>query len=275
MTSEEMHLTSHRVSRLSENLTSVLTRICLHTPKPRSQPRLVLVSKLKPANDILALHTHPVHPQLHFGENYYQELREKAKILPKTIRWHFIGALQSNKCKPMAEEIGNLWAVESVDNTKKAAGLNKGRAALVERIGKEGEGLEKLNVFVQVNTSGEESKSGVEPQDAAELCRYIRDECPRLNLKGLMTIGAIARSQGAEEGKENEDFLTLKKVRDEVSREMGMQEGDLELSMGMSGDFTSAIRCGSDEVRIGSTVFGERPSKQDAKIKEDIEEEKA
>ncbi|KAL8951380.1 MAG: hypothetical protein Q9183_007459, partial [Haloplaca sp. 2 TL-2023] len=132
-----------------------------------------------------------------------------------------------------------------------------------------------LNVFVQINTSGEPEKSGAEPGDAAlELCKYIRDSCPHLHLKGIMTIGAIARSQGAKEGEENEDFVTLRRVRDEIAAALGMEQGELELSMGMSQDYEGAIRCGSDEVRVGSTVFGERPSKQDAKIKGDVEEEK-
>lgn len=104
-----------------------------------------------------------------------------------------------------------------MDTTKKADQLQKGREALCEReeIYKE----TPLLVFVQVNTSGEEEKSGVEPGDAAELCRHIMEKCPRLKLQGLMTIGAIARSQGVAEGKENEDFITLRDVRDRVAGE--------------------------------------------------------
>ena len=90
-----------------------------------------------------------------------------------------------------------------------------------------------------------------------------------------MTIGAIARSKGLEEGKENEDFLTLVEVRKTVVKELGMKEQDLELSMGMSEDFESAVRCGSNEVRVGSTIFGQRPAKKDAQIKEQIEDGKA
>ncbi|KAL8869977.1 MAG: hypothetical protein Q9174_003869 [Haloplaca sp. 1 TL-2023] len=289
----EMPISPARASSLSQNLAHVLSSIKSSLPPPRTTPpRLVLVSKLKPANDILHLHSpsssnsesnakpHPA--QSHFGENYYQELLEKSRILPRTIRWHFIGALQSNKCKPMAEEIPNLWAVESVDSIKKASGLEKGRSALLKKVGsgetplKEPDDLvDSLNVFVQVNTSGEAEKSGAEPGDAAlEICKHIRDSCPHLYLKGVMTIGAIARSQAAKEGEENEDFVALRRVRDELAEALGVEQGTLELSMGMSQDYESAIRCGSDEVRVGSTVFGERPSKQDAKIKEDVEEEK-
>lgn len=125
---------------------------------------------------------------------------------------------------------------------------------------------------MQVNTSGEEQKSGVEPSDATALCQHIRQHCPQLKLQGLMTIGAIARSQGVAEGKENEDFVTLRDVRRQVTSELALLEHELELSMGMSDDFESAIRCGSDEVRIGSTIFGERPAKKDAQITENAKE---
>ena len=155
--------------------------------------------------------------------------------------------------------------MESVDTKKKAEGLEKGRRALVEKEGKR----EELRVYVQVNTSGEEEKSGVGPdgQELVDLCRLIRgDECPHLKLQGLMTIGALARSQGAKEGQENEDFLKLREARDRVARDLGVENKELELSMGMSEDFESAIRCGSNEVRVGSTIFGERPPKKEAQI---------
>ena len=270
----EMRIDPARAKHLSSTISSVLSRIESAQPSSGPPVRLVAVSKLKPANDILALHSAP-HHHLHFGENYQQELLQKSTLLPREIRWHFIGALQTNKCKPLAEQIPNLWCVESVDTEKKADQLEKGRAALA---GKEEEGLDgvvPLRVFVQVNTSGEEEKSGVEPEGgAAKLCRHIREQCPHLKLQGVMTIGAIARSQGAKEGAENEDFVRLREVRDRVAEELGVQDADLELSMGMSEDFESAIRCGSNEVRVGSTIFGQRPAKGDAKIKEGVEEGK-
>lgn len=269
--SAEMRVDPARAKHLSSTITSILSRI--ESARPPSGPavRLVAVSKLKPANDILALHAAP-HNYLHFGENYQQELLQKSLLLPREIRWHFIGALQTNKCKPLAEQIPNLWCVESVDTGKKADQLEKGRAALCEKE-KEYQGV-PLRVFVQVNTSGEAEKSGVEPEGAAELCGHVREQCPHLKLQGIMTIGAIARSKEAKEGVENEDFVRLREVRDQVVKELGMQEGDLELSMGMSEDFESAIRCGSNEVRVGSTIFGARPAKEDAKIKETVEEGK-
>lgn len=265
---QEMQLDLHRAKQLADNLGNVASRIRA-IAKQRPHPvRLVAVSKLKPANDILALHQSH-HAQLHFGENYQQELLQKSLLLPQDIRWHFIGALQTNKCRPLAEQVPNLWCVESVDNEKKADQLEKGRNALAEK-SPELKGV-PLRVFVQVNTSGEQQKSGVAPEDASRLCSHIREQCPHLKLQGLMTIGAIARSTRVEEGQENEDFVKLREVKDAVAKELGFDKSNIELSMGMSNDFESAIRCGSDEVRVGSTIFGERPPKKDAQIKEHIE----
>ena len=179
-----------------------------------------------------------------------------------------------------------MWAVESVDSAKKADALEKGRVALHEaqagaagedkKEGKQAE-VEELRVFVQVNTSGEESKSGTEPgEQTVELCKHIEEKCPHLKLAGLMTIGAIARSKAAGGGEENEDFIALVRERDEDEKELGWTNEDekeeqetgegkrkrrLELSMGMSADLEEAIKRGSDEVRVGSTIFGERPPK--------------
>jgi pyridoxal phosphate enzyme (YggS family) len=240
-----------------------------------SKVRLIAVSKLKPANDILALHNHPT-SHTHFGENYSNELLEKASLLPSSINWHFIGALQTNKCRPLAESIPNLFSVSSVDTAKKADALEKGRQNLLADAEKAKEvGDKKLRVLVQINTSGESEKSGVEPGDAAvELCKHIRDSCPHLELGGLMTIGAIARSKATTAETENEDFETLRQCRDEVAKELGLDKEKLELSMGMSSDFEAAIRQGSTEVRVGTTIFGERPARGDAKVKEDVAEEK-
>ena len=257
-----------RATSLTANLSSVISRISAASSPGHGPVRLVAVSKLKPANDILALYQSN-HSHFHFGENYQQELLQKSKLLPSDIRWHFIGALQTNKCKPLAEQIPNLWCVESVDTAKKADQLDKGRAALRES--SDEHTISPLRVFVQVNTSGEEEKSGVEPKDAAELCKHIREKCSHLQLQGVMTIGAIARSKEAAEGKENEDFHTLRRARDDIAAVLNITAQDLELSMGMSEDFEGAVKLGSNEVRVGSTLFGERPQKQDAKIKESVE----
>lgn len=238
------------------------------------------MSKLKPANDILALHREPA-SQLHFGENYAQELGQKAELLPRSIRWHFIGGLQSTHCKTLAK-IPNLFAVSSVDSAKKAQLLNKARGELIAASSSDPDSAQdpipRLNVHVQVNTSGEESKSGVAPgADVVALSRLVLAECPHLNLLGFMTIGAIARSVATTPENENEDFVRLREQRDLVSAELAdllAARGDggaggaqpLELSMGMSEDFEGAIALGSGEVRVGSTIFGTRGPKSEAKI---------
>jgi pyridoxal phosphate enzyme (YggS family) len=270
-----------RASTLLSNLQTVTSRIAAASAKStaRKPVRLVAVSKLKPASDILALHSAPppTGPQLHFGENYVQELLEKSRILPPTIKWHFIGGLQSGKCVSLARDVRGLWAVESVDTEQKARFLNKGwgrrkesrrKAGLEDRDEKEGE-YEKLRIFVQVNTSGEENKSGCDPRSTPSLCRYVRENCPWLHIQGLMTIGAIARSQATSPENENEDFAILRETREMVVHELGLKDEEaaaFELSMGMSADFEGAIVQGSDEVRVGTTIFGRRPPKSQAKV---------
>ncbi|KAK5076027.1 hypothetical protein LTS08_002536 [Lithohypha guttulata] len=275
-----------RASTLIQNIAQIHSRIS-QTCKTQSRtqpPRLVAVSKLKPATDILALHQPPssatentsIPAQTHFGENYVQELLQKSQLLPKSIKWHFIGGLQSNKCQQLARDVSNLWAVESVDSDKKAKLLDKGRGQRNENSEGTTDKIEGLRVFVQVNTSGEESKSGVEPKSAElkSLCKLIRDDCQNLKLQGLMTIGAIARSKATTAETENEDFVSLRDNRDWLAQELGIDGAELELSMGMSEDFEGAIAQGSDEVRVGSTIFGERPPKSEAKVLENAEEGK-
>lgn len=148
-----------------------------------------------------------------------------------------------------------------MDTEKKATLLDKGWGE--RTLG----GEDRLRVFIQVNTSGEESKSGVKPSDALTLCHFVQKQCPRLRLQGLMTIGAIARSRATTPETENDDFICLRETRDRAAKELGLEgEDTLELSMGMSGDFEGAIALGSDEVRVGTTIFGERPPKPQAEI---------
>ncbi|KAJ3097425.1 hypothetical protein HDU97_004873 [Phlyctochytrium planicorne] len=200
-----------------------------------AKPRLVAVSKTKPVADIQAAYDLG---QRHFGENV-QELVDKVPQLPADIKWHFIGSLQSNKCKLLAA-IPNLFAIETLDNTKKAG--------ILQKLYAERESV--LNVFIQVNTSGEESKSGLSPSECAPLARFITSECPNLHLLGLMTIGAPDRDEIP-----NPDFLALAQLKRELDECLNL---DLELSMGMSDDFEHAIEVGSTNIRVGSLLFGAR-----------------
>ncbi|RDL39408.1 PLP-binding barrel [Venustampulla echinocandica] len=253
-----MKIDPARAASLAASLQSVSQRV-VKAANGRNV-RTVAVSKLKPAADILALYQEA--KQEHFGENYAQELMEKAEMLPKDIKWHFIGGLQSNKCKPLTTAISNLWCVSSVDSEKKATQLSLGRSTHTS--------LAPLNIHIQVNTSGEAAKSGATPgSETTTLAKHVLSTCPHLNLLGLMTIGAIARSKEMKAGEENEDFRILKEERDRLETELKEELGGrkLELSMGMSEDFEGAIMMGSDEVRVGSTIFGERPKKEEFTVK--------
>lgn len=204
-------------------------------------PRLVAVSKTKPVADLQAAYDAG---QRHFGENYVQEIVEKSPELPNDIQWHFIGHLQSNKVKALLEGVPSLSCLETLDSEKLANKLN----SMVENLGRD-----PLSVYVQVNTSGEESKYGVEPgEDCVALCKHVATLCPHLRLAGLMTIGQPDYSSRPE------NFETLKKCRKEVCQALGQDEQGLELSMGMSGDYVQAIEMGSTNIRVGSTIFGRR-----------------
>ncbi|KAL3519434.1 hypothetical protein ACH5RR_017583 [Cinchona calisaya] len=202
--------------------------------------QVVAVSKTKPVSLI-----RQVYDAGHrcFGENYVQELIEKAPQLPDDIEWHFIGNLQSNKVKPLLTGVPNLAVVESVDDEKIANHLDRA----VGNIGRK-----PLKVFIQVNTSGEASKSGVEPAGCVELVKHVSLGCPNLDFCGLMTIGM------ADYTSTPENFKTLANCRTEVCKALGITEEQCDLSMGMSGDFELAIEMGSTNVRIGSTIFGAR-----------------
>ncbi|KAK9268410.1 hypothetical protein L1049_000160 [Liquidambar formosana] len=210
------------------------------------QVRVVAVSKTKPVSLI-----RQVYDAGHrcFGENYVQEFVEKAPQLPEDIEWHFIGHLQSNKVKSLLAAVPNLAMVEGVDNEKLANHLDR----VVSSIGRK-----PLKVLVQVNTSGEASKSGVEPSGCVELAKHVQLGCPNLKFSGLMTIGMANYTSTPE------NFRTLLNCRIETCKVLGIAEEQCELSMGMSGDFEQAIEMGSTNVRIGSTIFGPReyPKKQ-------------
>ncbi|KAJ6793465.1 uncharacterized protein M6B38_144775 [Iris pallida] len=202
--------------------------------------RVVAVSKTKPSDVIR--HVYNAGHRC-FGENYVQEIIEKAPQLPEDIEWHFIGHLQSNKVKSLLAAVPNLEMVETVDDEKLADRLDRVVANL---------GRKPLKVLVQVNTSGEESKYGVDPSGCVDLAKHIKLRCPNLVFSGLMTIGMLDYSSTPE------NFKTLSNCRGEVCEALGIPEEQCELSMGMSSDFEQAIEMGSTNVRIGSTIFGPR-----------------
>ncbi|KAF9586721.1 hypothetical protein BGW38_006263, partial [Lunasporangiospora selenospora] len=113
---------------------------------------------------------------------------------------------------------------------------------------------EPLRIFLQVNTSGEDTKSGMTPEEAVEVARHVVSSCPHLKLAGLMTIGSP--NPDLESG-ENPDFKLLSECRSKIQETLSVD--DLELSMGMSDDFSQALLQGSTNIRVGSTIFGSRP----------------
>lgn len=242
--------TVERKSELEENYKNVLTEISDLSSESKTPPQLVVVSKYKPVEDIKALYDLG---HRHFGENYVQELVSKVEELPKDIHWHFIGALQTNKCKVLAP-VKSLWAIETVDTESKCTKLNNGRP----------DDAEKLNVFIQINTSGEEQKNGLKTvEEVVKMAKHVLDTCPKLSLKGLMTIGSFESS--TSQGEENKDFSVLSDFKTKVEQEI--TNVTLELSMGMSNDYRQAIKQGSSNVRVGSAIFGARKTKEEMKQK--------
>jgi pyridoxal phosphate enzyme (YggS family) len=208
-----------------------------HAERHVEDVQLVAVSKTKPVEAIKELYDAG---HRHFGENYFQELCQKAPLLPNDIQWHFIGHLQSQKASPLIRNVPNLSCIETVDSEKLARKLNNAV---------EGAGRAPLVYYLQVDTSGEDSKSGVDPNNAPELVASIIENCPHLVFKGLMTIGSPG---------DLTCFDRLIECRHQVADALGIDEKSLALSMGMSGDFEAAIGKGSTSVRVGSNIFGAR-----------------
>ena len=256
---------------IAEALEQVQARIrqaCQAQALPEQSVRLMAVSKTFGADAVLqAIEA----GQLDFGENYVQEGVDKIQVVaqrlgqtaanaPKTRQpcWHFIGPLQSNKTKDVAEHFD--W-VHSMDRLKIAQRLLDQRPAH----------LKPLQVCLQVNTSGEESKSGVPPHQALELAAQIAkliSDHPRgqsaMVLRGLMTIPEPSRDPAITVGR----FQRLVQLKDEIKRALsgtGQDQAFDVLSMGMSADLELAIAASVAEattwVRVGTAIFGARPTK--------------
>ena len=238
----------------AKNLADTVARVAQASSRAaRPAPaRLVAVSKTKPVPQLMECYDAG---HRDFGENYVQEIVEKAAVMPADVRWRFIGHVQSNKAKALVKGVPGLVTVETVDSVKLA---NKLDAAVRESAEERMRAFQTttnppLGVMVQVNTSGEESKFGVEPGDALDLAKHILESCGSLKFEGLMTIGMKDYTSKPE------NFDALKKCRDDVCAGLGdLDPNRVELSMGMSGDFEAAIEMGSDNVRVGSSIFGAR-----------------
>ncbi len=224
-----------------ENLKTIHDRISLACEKSNRDPkevRLLLATKTVDSENILfALKQ----GENLIGENKVQELTEKCTAIQSmNPEVHFIGHLQTNKIKEVLK-----WAscIESVDRLDLAERLNQ--RLIFEK--------KEIDVYIQVNTSYEESKFGVAPEDAIELIKNVA-ELKNIHIKGLMTIGLFS----AEPEKVRKCFKLLKSIQEEAAA-LNLPNVDLkELSMGMSGDLEIAIEEGATIIRVGTAIFGQR-----------------
>jgi pyridoxal phosphate enzyme (YggS family) len=228
------------MSDIADNLQAVRERMAHAVSAARRRPEdvhLLAVSKTWPLASVLAA---VAAGQRAFGENYVQEGVDKIQASAGLgLEWHFIGPLQSNKTRPVAEHFD--W-VHSVDRDKIAERLSAQRPA----------NLPPLQVCVQVNVSGEASKSGCAPDQAAALCAAVAG-LPNLTLRGLMAIPEPTE----EEALQRAAFARLRELFADVRATLALPSFDT-LSMGMSHDLEAAIAEGATLVRIGTAIFGER-----------------
>ena len=224
------------------NLSVVLDRIKKleldHKREPGSV-RLIAVSKTRNAAEIRTL---AESGQINFAENYVQEAIDKiADLTDQTIIWHFIGPIQKNKTKLIAQHFH--W-VHSIEREIIATRLNEQRPS----------NLPPLNVCIQMNIDNETSKSGIKEDELPQLAQYIH-RLPNLTLRGLMAIPSAKENY-------SEQCKTFNKMHDSLAH-LQEQGYDVDtLSMGMSNDYEAAIACGSTMVRLGTIIFGPRPSAQ-------------
>ncbi len=216
-------------------LSDLLSKAAVEAGRDPAAVQLLAVSKKQPLAKIRAAYAAG---QRDFGENLVQEGLEKiAALADLGITWHFIGHLQSNKTRAVAE---NFDWVHTIDKLKTARRLSEQRPP----------GLPPLQVCIQVNVDDEASKSGVAPDDLPELASACT-ELPRLRLRGLMCLPAIRDGFEAQ----REPFAALRRLAQKL-RQLGIETDTL--SMGMTDDYRAAVFEGATIVRIGTALFGER-----------------
>jgi len=225
---------------IHSNLTNICSQInaaTLSSGRDPSTVRLVAVSKTKPAS---LVDEAAAAGQSIFGENYVQEFTEKAAVVKSQVEWHFIGHLQSNKVKHIA---GLVTMIHSVD-----------RLSLAREIDRQWERINKVcDILIQVNVSGETSKSGTTSKEAQNLIREVA-LLKNVRICGLMTMPPFYDDPEGARPYFRELRLLCQEISSQAIPGVSMQE----LSMGMSGDFEVAIAEGATLVRIGSALFGNR-----------------
>ncbi|GGK15665.1 YggS family pyridoxal phosphate enzyme [Yeosuana aromativorans] len=217
---------------IKENLQNILSTIPEHVT-------LVAVSKTKPVSDIMEAYNAG---QRIFGENKIQEMVEKFEALPKDIEWHMIGHVQTNKVKYMAPFVS---LIHGVDNFKLLKEINK-QAKKHNRI---------IDCLLQIKIAEEDSKFGMAPGDAKTLLQSkALSELKHIRITGLMGMATFTD----DENKIKTEFNLLKQTFDSLKPLEIFNFNPKIISMGMSGDYTLAIACGSTMIRVGSSIFGSR-----------------
>uniref|UniRef100_A0A0N4ZZ28 Pyridoxal phosphate homeostasis protein n=1 Tax=Parastrongyloides trichosuri TaxID=131310 RepID=A0A0N4ZZ28_PARTI len=236
-------LTQLEIKKLNYGYQSVTKIISECNKKFNRNATLVAVSKYYTAEHIKYLYLQ--HDVRIFGESRVKDLQEKAKYLEECcpdIKWHFIGKLQSNKIHQLFQ-VKNVDMIQTIEDKRYASLLNEAAEKLNFND-------KSVNVMVQVNVSGESQKQGCEPSEVFEILEHIIDNCPKLNLSGLMTIGEKHSSDDKDTA--DDDFRRLYELKNQADIN---KFGTLKLSMGMSGDYDIAIKNGSDFVRVGTNLF--------------------
>ena len=224
-----------RVTENFRKIQDLLAKAAADAGRSADQIRLLAVSKKKPAEAVLEAYSAG---QRDFGENFVQEGLEKiAAVNRDDAIWHFIGHLQANKTRAVAEHF--QW-VHTIDRLKIARRLSEQRPA----------DAADLNVCIEVNIDAEDNKSGVAPDEVGDLAAAVT-ELPRLKLRGLMCLPAI-RTDFEEQRR---PFSALRTLMDSLN-ESGLQMDTL--SMGMTADYAAAIQEGATIIRIGTAIFGAR-----------------
>ncbi|MCX4338077.1 MAG: YggS family pyridoxal phosphate-dependent enzyme [Lachnospiraceae bacterium] len=220
-----------------ENVRERIAEICEKSGRAAADVKLIAVSKTKPLPDLEEAYACGCRD---FGENKVQELVEKYEALPKDIRWHMIGHLQRNKVKYIVDKV---FLIHSVDSLR-----------LVQEIEKEAAKHERtVNILIEVNVAGEESKFGVTPESVLELVKEIA-QMPHIRVRGLMTIAPYV-----EDAEENRPYFEkIKKIYVDIIHKNIDNVFMEELSMGMTGDYEVAISEGATYIRVGTGIFGER-----------------
>lgn len=226
---------------VAANISAVLDQIeqtRLINPKTAAEEvRLIAVTKTLGVDKIREAVDYGIRD---LGENRVQEILEKYPQFPKDIRWHLIGHLQTNKVKYIIDKV---CMIHSLDSIRLAEEIEK-RAAAADLV---------MPCLVQVNIAGEDTKSGLEPGEAAGFVKEV-SAFPHISVQGLMTIGPHT----TDEGQIREVFRKLRMLKEQIEQ-MSLPEVKMrELSMGMSSDFPIAVSEGATMVRVGTTIFGPR-----------------